>query len=286
MLPPALSKKIISLGRTYKRRLRDKARSSQGKDKPFVREIDTLGVSFKIVLDPLQNAGVDEHISRDGFWEQDLGKQLLRHITKDGVFLDIGANIGYHSLFVASILKGTGKVYAFEPIERLCKQLHESVTINNFSNIEICNFGISKKEGSETIYLRDENIGGSTLLSKLDDFKLKETQTVRLRGLDSFLGENAKVDVIKIDIEGYEYEALKSAAALLAHNHPVIFMEFSPRFYAQDYARKAYDLASFLKSFGYSFFTLDETPLDIFAWLNEGNNAHAQIDLMCRVNQK
>lgn len=284
LLPCAVSERVILSAREYKKKKREKKRFSYGEGKPFVRNINILGVSFKIVLDTTKNCYVDESIAEHGYWEKGLSQVLLKYVKKNGVFLDIGANIGYHSLFVASFLNGGGRAYSFEPISYLCKQLQESIALNNFTNIEVCNFGLAENEGEAVIHMRAENIGGSTLLSfpKIEKFDVKETEKVSLKRLDTFLGENIKVDVIKIDVEGYELEALRGAVNILKNNHPVIFMEFSPAIYVQDYVNKPLELIGFLKGFGYSFFTLGEEYLDIERWLEEGNNRNTQIDLICR----
>jgi len=284
IFPGAISERIISSAKKYKRKKRDGKRFSYGRGKPFVRNIDILGVSFKIVLDTTRNCYVDERIAEHGYWETELSRELIKYLQKGSVFLDVGANIGYHSLFAASFLKGSGKVYSFEPISYLCKQLQDSIALNIIENIEVCNFGVAENDGEAVIHMRAENIGASTLLTfpKIEKFDIKDTEKVAIKKLDSFLGEDAKVDVIKIDVEGYELEALRGAASILRNNHPVIFMEFSPVVYVQDYASKPLELIGFLKGFGYSFFSLDEKPLDIEAWLKEGDNLHKQVDLICR----
>lgn len=284
-LPKFLSKKIVSLGESYKRTKREKRRFAYGGGNPFVKDISVEGVSFKIILDPVKNSGVDEDITKNGFWEKELSVQFKKYINDDSIFLDIGANIGYHSLFVAAIIKGPGKVYSFEPLPHLCKQLQDSVRLNGFSNIEICNFGLAEKEGEHTINIRDENTGGSSLLDlhNLEKFKVKDTEKITLKRLDSFLRSDTKVDVVKIDVEGYEFEVLKGGINVLTKDHPVIFMEFSPVFYVQDYVQKPQDLVSFLKNLSYSFFCLDGQSLNLDIWLKEEENLNSQIDIICKV---
>ena len=63
----------------------------------------------------------------------------------------------------------------------------------------------------------------------------------------------SRVDVIKIDVEGYEYEVFKGGEKILEKYHPVIFMEFSPVFYIQDYREKAQEFVVLLKNKGYQF---------------------------------
>lgn len=285
VLPTSLASKVILAGSRYKKNKREKTRFSYGQGKSFIKKISSLGVNFSIVLDPVKNAGVDEEIAKHGFWEKELGSQFIKNIQEGSTFLDIGANIGYHSLFVAALLKGTGKVYSFEPLSHLCKQLHESIELNNFQNIEICNFGLAEKDGEHILHIRDENTGGSSLLDlpEMEKFKVKETEKVILKNLDAFLGGASKVDVIKIDVEGYEYEALKGAEGVLKNSHPVIFMEFSPVFYIQENSEKPQKLISFLKDLGYSFFRLEGESISLESWIQEDDNIHSQIDIMCRV---
>jgi FkbM family methyltransferase len=284
-LPTFLSKRIVKVASAYKKNKRDKKRFAYGNGKPFTQKIDLLGTSFNIVLDPTKNAGVDEIIAQDGFWEKDLSLQFTKHIKEGDIFFDIGANIGYHSLFVSALLKNTGKVYAFEPLSYLCEQLHKSVEVNGFSNVEICNFGLAEKDDTQILHVREENTGGSSLFSfpEMDKFKVKETEKVILKKLDNFFDHTVKVDLIKIDVEGYEFEALKGAENILKQNLPIIFMEFSPVFYIQDYPDKSEKLMTFLKQLGYSFYRLNGQNFNFESWINEGDNIHSQIDIICKV---
>lgn len=282
VLPHFLSKQVIAFGESYKRVRRDKRRYSYGKGKPFIKDIHVEGVSFKIMLDPVRNSGVDDDIAKNGYWEKELSAQIKKNLPEGGVFLDIGANIGYHSLFAAASLQGSGKVYSFEPLPHLCTQLKESISVNGFTNIEVCNFGLAESKGEHVIYIRDENTGGSSLLD-LQGIRVKGTQKITVKELDSFFGDQ-KVDAIKIDVEGYEYEALKGGREVLEKNHPLIFMEFSPVFYVQDHVQKPYDLIHFLMDLGYSFSSLAGQPLDLNNWLKEGDNLNSQIDIICRAS--
>ncbi|MCX6757180.1 MAG: FkbM family methyltransferase [Candidatus Nomurabacteria bacterium] len=285
LLPVFLSKKIVKFGQAYKKSERNKKRIKMyGGNKPFEYHVNTQGVSFDIMLDPVNNCLVDESIEKFGFWEKELGSIFKKYLHKGDIFLDIGANIGYHSLFVASILNGTGKVYSFEPIRRLANQLNESVILNKFQNIEVCNFGLAEyDEDSRVIYIRDENIGGSSLLryKDLELVKVKEVEKISVKKLDSFL-LNTEVDMIKIDVEGFEYEVLKGAIDILKKYHPIIIMEFSPIFYNQESKQKSYNIISFLENLGYHFHLLNEQPIDLRIWLKELDNINSQIDILCK----
>lgn len=309
-LPPILSKKVIYLAKVARhtkndfllkldelwvpssvrrerqnleRKLRNEKRASYNNGLPFIKEIDVLGVPFKIVLDPVKNGLVDEEIAERGCWEKELSELYIRYIPHGGTFVDIGANIGYHSLFVAALLKNSGRVYSFEPIPRLCDQLTESIRLNAFSNIQVFNFGLAEKDGEAVINLADENTGGSSLLTISHVDKVQATEKIILKKLDLFLDKNVKIDAIKIDVEGYEFEALKGAEEILRENRPIIFMEFSPMFYIQESNEKPYALISFLENLGYSFFTIKDTSIDLREWLKEVYNINTQIEVVCKV---
>ena len=285
-LPSFLSKRVIVAGQQYKKAKRHEERVKKyGSDKPFTFHVNIENIIFDIILDPVHNCVVDAEIAERGYWEKDIAIALKKYLKKGDVFLDIGANIGIHSLFAASLLEETGKVYSFEPIPRLAHQLQKSIELNSFSNIKVCNFALGEHDEEEkTIYIRDENIGGSSLFrfENIELVKVIGTEKVALKQLDSFLAD-ATINIIKIDVEGFEYEVLKGATKILQQNHPIIFMEYSPIFYSQESEKKSYDIIIFLESLGYSFYLLNEDVIDLRSWLQRKENRNSQIDIICRV---
>lgn len=283
LLVKYLPTSTIHVGKIIKKKLRQLKRHVKFGSKSYVTLINLPETQFKIVIHPSKNACVDETIALQGYWEKELTEQLTKQIKPGDTFLDIGANIGYHSLFVASLLKNTGQVHAFEPIPNLSTQIKESVEVNQFKNISVHNVGLGSEATETKIYLRDENMGGSSL-SEYKDLNLvsvSSTEKISIVTLDSLLTPETRVNVIKIDVEGYEFEALKGAQALLKAQHPVIFMEFSPMFYKLDYAQKSDDLIKFLTGLGYTFETMSNAPIKLEEWLRATDNP-TQIDVICR----
>lgn len=286
-VPDVLGKHIIHFGKQYKKKKRHQARVKRyGGDKPFPYAVhNILGVSFQIIIDPVHNCVVDAEIEQSGFWEKSVSQAIMNHLPQGGTFVDIGTNIGYHSLFAASYLKNTGHVHSFEPLPRLFKQFTSSVALNRFTNIVPHNVGLAEKDGEHTIFLREENIAGSSLFdltNKIDNFVAAESETIQLKKLDTYLPQLDRIDVVKMDIEGYEYEALLGAQETLKRLHPTIVMEFSPIFYFQDYEEKTEKLLSLLESLGYAFFTLEDASFDPRAWMTIGDNKNFQCDMMCK----
>lgn len=268
----------------HRKRQRDMTRSQLAEKYPFIKHISVADVDFDIILNPVRNGRVDEAIALRHQWEEKLSLQLKKHLKPSAVFVDAGANIGYHSLFVASFLQGNGTVHAFEPIPHLGDQIQKSAYLNHLDTVHVHQCGLSNRTEERIFYIRDENIGGSSL-QKYDIF-LKNTvidsvQRIPLRRLDEVLGNNACVQVMKIDVEGHEKEVLEGARNIIQKNHPVLFLEFSPVYYEQECVGKSIELITLLSQFGYATFDLQGDPLDLSAWLAEDMHEKRQIDVMC-----
>lgn len=156
----------------------------------------------------------------------DAGKiKRLRKIVKPGmVVLDIGANIGFYSVFFAKLVGETGKVIAFEP--EACNFSHLAESTGDFHQVEINNMAVGEKSEKIKFYHSDlYNVDGRTY----DPGDDRKTTLVNGISVDDYLGDGQRVDVIKIDTQGYEYYALKGMArTLLALDRVVILGEFWP----------------------------------------------------------
>ena len=138
-----------------------------------------------------------------------------------GAVLDVGAHIGFHSLYLSKYFKS---VLSFEP-HPLTYKLLEFNALNSKRNIKTFNFALQDCVGSAFLYdSKLTNIGGSSLVSKKTKTKLKFR--VKIKTLDS-LKIKERITFIKLDIENSEYKFLKGARNLLSKNMPVIAMEDS-----------------------------------------------------------
>lgn len=275
ILPSRFVKYLNSLRRS--RRYKKYFKINNGKD--LIKEIIIEGISFKLILNPYLNVFIDYFIYLNGVWEPNISKQIKQFLPKDGVFLDIGANIGYHSIFAACYLNSFGQVIAFEPIPYLAEQIKNSITLNHLKNIKVENFALSNKFGSAPMSLIDENIGASTLKKVMNKNLVKEKINVKVSTLDFFLENLSRLDLIKIDVEGNEFETLIGGKKLLEKFHPIIIMEFSPTLYEFDYRGKTKKFEIFLSNLGYSFYSTFNEKIDLHT-LNLSQNE--QYNIICR----
>jgi FkbM family methyltransferase len=135
--------------------------------------------------------------------------------------LDIGANIGVHSVVYSNYLTA-GTVYAFEPQPVIYNILLKNIEVNRCDNVVTYNFGASAVESEfcmNAFYDTKANQGAFRICSKEESTGLQ----IQCKPIDSLKLDN--VGYVKIDVEGHEYETLLGMKELLTTNKPVMLIE-------------------------------------------------------------
>lgn len=151
--------------------------------------------------------------------------ELLRKIMRPGmVVLDIGANIGFYSVLFAKLVGERGKVIAFEPENNIYSHLKKSVS--DFPQVEIYNLAVGEKSEMIPFYHSDlYNVDGRTY----DAGGNRKKTIVKCTSIDEHLTAEQRIDLIKIDIQGYEYYAFKGMARTIRKARQIaILAEFWP----------------------------------------------------------
>ncbi len=182
-------------------------------------------------------------------WRYDLQeRQLLRdHLPEDGVFLDIGANIGLYTLTAMQVIGEGGRILAFEPNPATRQRLLFNTTANASQHstfaLAVLEIGVADRESQFVLQLDSSNLGASSISdhnrSRLSDTDPRRTDVIiRCKPLLAVLQEQQirHVDVIKIDIEGAEDKAMapylrEAPDTLLAK---LIIIENSPHLWDED----------------------------------------------------
>lgn len=131
---------------------------------------------------------------------------INRYLKKGSTFLDIGANIGYYSVMAAKL--GATKIIGIEPNPKLLNRFRENIRFNGFEKkIKTFQIGIGEKIENRDLYLSKIDLGSSSILGGNDGL---DKIRIKLLPLDIFLKRESivRVDIMKIDIEGYEDKAL------------------------------------------------------------------------------
>lgn len=187
--------------------------------------IETLH-GFKLIIDPVKDQGVENVVYYTGTYERGT-MDLLSCLLKPGdCFVDVGANIGLMTVHAARIVGMGGHVYAFEPNIETHRLLQQNIKLNDLRCVELSTKALGAASSAGVLYDRWESSRGSA--SMVSDGKESTGLPVVISTLDIEIQAGQRVDLLKMDIEGYELEALKGAQRLLsAKDAPMLIVECS-----------------------------------------------------------
>jgi FkbM family methyltransferase len=234
----------------------------------FEDEIVAAEIQGFLIYTSLNDAAVGKHLREDNY-ERDV-TALFRSKLKPGMrVVDIGANVGYFTMLAASLVGPQGHVFAVEPNARNVRLLEASRRANRFEHVTVAQTAAGRQTG--LLILNTSFSNGTTSVPPDELRQFLSAETVSCLRLDSLLDASARVDLIKVDVEGAEYNALLGMEATIRRCRPFIVSEFSPgmlpgisQISGEDYLRwligLGYDL-SVVESDG----SLTETGKDIDA---------------------
>jgi FkbM family methyltransferase len=150
--------------------------------------------------------------------EQEL---LLKHSPVGGVVYDLGANAGFYAMIAARAVGPTGCVYAFEPTPALAARLRDNATRNSFRNVQVVEAAVSAIDGQICFGI----VGPLSVNNSVRTDQVAETLGVDSIRLDTFCADHRPPDLLLIDIEGAELEALESGLQMITLHRPVIMVE-------------------------------------------------------------
>ncbi len=191
----------------------------------------------KMYLDA-SDPGISRELIISGIHETLATKIVRQELEKGMVVLDIGANLGYYALLEASIVGEEGHVHALEPVRRNFDILVKNIDLNCYKNITAYCKGVSSETGTSKIALTDASNWGCMLDMKgasISEYMKQKMHTLTRKmidvdvvSLDDFLdniGVN-QVDFLRMDIEGYEVQAIKGMLNTLRNTPPPLKMFF------------------------------------------------------------
>lgn len=138
---------------------------------------------------------------------------LKSAVQPGGHAIDVGANIGLHTVALARAVGPAGRIDAFEPEPRLEHHLRKTLSVNGMSNVHLHTIAAGAEVGEATFHVA-ATIGHSSLYD-LDEGATRQELSVTVKPLDAVIAEDARVDVIKIDVEGAELDVLEGAKRVI-----------------------------------------------------------------------
>jgi len=213
--------------------------------------------NLKMELDPREY--IQAMIYLFGNFEPATIKYLENTIKKDDIVIDIGANVGYHTLIFSYLAGYNGKVYAFEPEPINYKTLKKNIEINNLNNIEAVNKAVSDKKAELDFYVSNSFNKGTHSLVYNPVQHSKVPIKIECLPLSEFIEHNNinRIDFIKIDVEGAEYEVIKGMENAIKRFKPILLVEVNND--AQEtHGLSSKALKEYICSFGYNCFDITE----------------------------
>jgi len=175
---------------------------------------------------------VGDQISRfvyeQGCHEPELASKLMPFIKPGMTVFDVGANIGCYTVLMARLVGPSGSVHAFEINENVIDLLEENIRVSGVNNVTIVRKAVARTSGEAEFLVPGTGDEGEGSLRKSDRYVAASVIKVPTISLDDYVYESGikSVDVIKIDVEGGEYEAFEGANTLLGRRvKPVIMFE-------------------------------------------------------------
>jgi FkbM family methyltransferase len=177
------------------------------------------------------NTYFSKQLSKFGSYEAENSNWVLQNFMncKPGVlFIDVGANFGWYSLLLSICAKDLGRVISIEPESENLRLLKKNISENNINNITVIAAGVGASEGSGELALNDDWNPGMHSLRK--DMNSLNSVKIDISTLDNLLKNYpGEIELLKMDIEGFEVDALMGASETLQRTKKVM-IEFTPKF--------------------------------------------------------
>lgn len=203
--------------------------------------------------------GIDFSIFLLGSFERQVVRAYRRLTFPGGIVFDIGANIGAHALPLARCVGAKGRVYCFEPTAYAYEKLRSNVALNpTLTNIETFQAMVGSSVDSVPTTLPSSwPLDGRNVDEQLRA-KFRSTDGARMTTIDKFveLSKITHIDLMKIDVDGYELSVLGGATNVLRNLRPKIIMEIAPHMLAR-HGHTTEELCQLLSSQGYTLLDLD-----------------------------
>ena len=241
----------------------------------------TSDSNYKIPGELRMNLNLDDYFENNilwGFYEPHVRESIKSNIKREGVFIDIGANIGFFTNYSASLVGSKGYIYSYKPNPECVERIRKNLELNEFKNVKILNKALSDSHQTKKFY-----VGKQHALSSLHEgselMELDKTITVQVSTLDTEIQslkiKPENISLIKIDVEGHEFNVFRGMTGLLKYK-PTIIFENNPlamkecgyslidiwENFIQGSEYDLYYLNSKKKSTLFSFYNVNKVPLD------------------------
>ena len=194
---------------------------------------------------------IGKSLSEYGEWSENEVVLLKQLINTNENIIEVGSNIGTHTVPLAKQVLNSGLVYAIEPQHQNHKLLLENIKNNELKNIKVLKIAISSKEGEAYMNTFDENVTGNYGDSRIFSSNFKNAESVPVKTLDQLFYDNIKerksIKLIKCDAQGQELNIVLGSKKLIDQYKPYLYLE-------NDDIHTSKALIEIIKNMGYILF--------------------------------
>jgi FkbM family methyltransferase len=179
-------------------------------------------------VDPVSVLGIT--LTNEGIYEAGMIKTLEKFLRPGCCFVDLGANEGYFTVIGARLCGEAGRVIAIEPQHRLLPVIEENVRVNSVPNVTLVNVAVGDETSTVEMQLTPSTNNGGSGFGRSTRYRLP-TQQVSMQTLAQVLESQsaASIDLLKVDIEGFEFEALLGSPQVFEqHRVRALALELHP----------------------------------------------------------
>jgi len=212
------------------------------------------GIKYELDL----RESIDMQIYFRGCFEPDTTLVINKYVKSGMTILDIGANVGAHTLRLAKLVGKDGKVIAFEPMSWALAKLKRNIGLNDFDNIvvEECALSDINFKSQLTHFSSSWRVGGGWAADS------GTAEHIGFVTLDEYARINKmdKIDFIKLDVDGYECKVIRGGVNTIKKFTPIMIVEFG-KCTLERYGDSLGDLVDLLFSLGYLLYSIEDLKL-------------------------
>ena len=221
-----------------------------------IRNCERYGIKYSLDISDYQNWLLYFYCKTDSSFG------VLKYVKEDFVVFDIGGNIGQTAMMMAKEVGSKGYIYSFEPYPDTVQNFKQNLSLNPSlsKKIQIENCALGSSPGKVNMHKDCATNSGANRIVYEQSSMVSEWIEVPVSTVDLFVKNNQlnKIDLIKIDVEGFEMHVLKGTYKTLMEFKPVLFIELDDNNLKKQ-GSSAVELYEFLKSMDYRIYEEGKT---------------------------
>lgn len=206
---------------------------------------------------------IEHTILTTGTYEDEINK-LIRVSLKSGyVALDIGANIGLQSIRMSQNCGDAGQVYAFEPLKHIQEKFRKNIALNNCRNVTLFPFALSDTAGSAEVKIDEHTWNQGTFsLNQAQSGPAVHQITVKTGDAIPEIQNLQRLDLVKIDVEGFEFHVLRGLVNTLKKHKPRVIFEYDINYWTSN-QQQIISCYNFLADLGYTLYQVTSIGCEV-----------------------